>query len=416
MTPITELQTATATGYAPATVTHTAPKPPRILSVDILRGLTIALMILVNTPGDGRVAYAQLEHARWNGFTLTDLVFPTFLFLVGCSIVFSLQSRLDRGDSRPAMIKRILQRGLTIFALDIILSSMPLFHYTRFRLYGVLTRIAIVYVVVSLIFIATRKIRVLLAITAVCLVTYWILMRFVPTPGFGHPVTDFPILDPDKNLGAWMDRGIMGFLQRTIHTGRLYERTRDPEGLLSTIPAFATALLGCCTALWMRRPGLSLVKNRLVLLGLGILSIIAGELWNPYLPINKKVWTSSYVLLCAGIALICLSLLSMVVDSPHWPERHPVLKALAWPWQVFGSNAIFAYAIADIWGMFFGFFRFPNPLRPDRPMSLYGWGYLHTVARNGSTANTSLIYSLSFVALCWFCTWLLWRKKIFLKV
>jgi predicted acyltransferase len=397
-------------------VAHAAPKPPRILSVDILRGITIAFMILVNTAGDSKVTYAQLEHARWNGFTMTDLVFPTFLFLVGCSIVFSLQSRLDRGDSRAAMIKRIFTRGLAIFALDLFISAIPHFHYTRLRLYGVLTRIAIVYVVVSLIFIATRRIRTLLGITAVCLIVYWILMRYVPTPGLGHPVYDFPILDPDKNLGAWMDRGIMGFIHRTINTGHLYEKTRDPEGMLSTIPSFGTALLGCCAALWMRRPGLSLVKNRLVLLGFGVLSIIGGVLWNPYLPINKKVWTSSYVLLCAGIAMICLSLLSMVLDRPDWAERPAFAKALIWPWQVLGSNAIFAYAVSEILPGLFGLFHFANPDNPSRPLGLWTWGYLHTVARNGSTANTSLIYSLCFVALCFFFTWLLWRRQIFLKL
>ncbi len=400
----------------PVAATHTAPKQPRVLSVDILRGLTIALMILVNDPGDGRVAYYQLDHAAWNGWTITDLVFPTFLFLVGCSIVLSMQGRLERGDSRRDMIKRITVRALSIFALDLVLSSMPYFHYTRLRLYGVLTRIAIVYFIVSLIFMATRRIRVLLSIAGVCLVSYWILMRFVPTPGLGHPVYDFPILDPDKNLGAFLDRHIMSFLQRTIHTGHLYEKTRDPEGMLSTSPSLATALLGCCTALWMRRPGLSLIKNRAVLLVCGVAGILAGELWNPYLPINKKVWTSSYVLFAGGIALILLSLLSMMVDSPRWPQRHPVLRAIVWPWKVFGANAIAAYAGCDIFLMIFNFFHFANPANPAHPMGLWRWGYIHTVARNGSTAMTSLIYSLAFVGLCFLSNLLLWRKKIFLKV
>ena len=395
---------------------HTVTKPPRVLSIDILRGLTIALMILVNTPGDGRVAYHQLDHIPWNGWTITDLVFPTFLFLVGCSIVFALQGRLERGESRRSLALKIVRRAALIFAIDLFLSIMPTFHYTRLRIYGVLTRIAVVYLVVALTFLFTRRIRVLLGITAVCLIAYWILMRFVPTPGLGHPGIDFPILDPDKNLGAWLDRHIMAFLQRTIHTGHLYERTRDPEGVLSTIPSFGTAFLGCCTALWMRRPELTLVKNRLYLLGMGVVSIFLGELWNPYLPINKKVWTSSYVLFCAGIAMILLSLLSTLVDTPRWPQRHRVLHAAAKPWLIFGSNAIFAYVIADVWEMIFNFFHFPDPTRPGRTMGLFRWGYLHTAAAHGSTPNTSLVYSLAFVALCFFSTWLLWRKKIFLKV
>ena len=317
------------------------------------------------------------------------------------------------------MAVKIVRRAALIFAIDLILSSMPKFQYTHLRIYGVLTRIAVVYMVVALTFLFVRRIRALLGITAVCLIAYWILMRFVPTPGLGHPVYDFPILDPDKNLGAWLDRHIMDFLQRTIHTGHLYEKTRDPEGVLSTIPSLGTAFLGCCTALWMRRPGLPLIKNRLYLLGTGVFFIVLGELWNPFLPINKKVWTSSYVLFCAGIAMILLSLVSMLVDdSPNWPRRHPVLRALAWPWLVFGSNAIFAYAIADVWLMIFNFFQFPNPNRPGRTMGLWGWGYQHFIGWFGgvSTANTSLVYSLAFVSLCFFSTWLLWRKKIFLKV
>lgn len=413
---MTAATAAVQPGAEPSAVTHTAPKPPRVLSVDILRGLTIALMILVNTPGDGRVAYHQLDHIPWNGWTITDLVFPTFLFLVGCSIVFALQGRIQRGEHKHKLALKIVKRAALIFAIDLILSAMPKFQYTHLRIYGVLTRIAVVYLVCGLTFLYVRKIRTLLGITAVCLVVYWILMRFVPTPGLGHPTVDFPILDPDKNLGAWLDRHIMAFLQRTIHTGHLYEKTRDPEGVLSTIPSLGTCFLGCCTALWMRRPGLSLKMNRLYLLGFGVVSIVLGKLWNPYLPINKKVWTSSYVLFCAGIAMVLLGLLSLLVDEPSWKDRPKWMHATAWPWLVFGSNAIFAYAIADVWEMIFNFWHFQDPNRPGRTYGLFHWGYIHTVAMHGSTANTSLVYSLMYVALCFFSTWLLWRKKIFLKV
>ncbi len=342
--------TAATQPLATAAVPKVHVKPGRIVSADILRGLTIALMILVNTPGDGRVAYHQLDHIPWNGWTITDLVFPTFLFLVGCSIVFALQGRLERGESRGAMAKKIVRRAALIFAIDLFLSAMPKFQYTHLRIYGVLTRIAVVYLVVGLTFLYVRRIRPLLAITGVCLVAYWILMRYVPTPGFGHPTIDFPILDPDKNLGAWLDRHIMAFLQRTIHTGHLYEKTRDPEGVLSTIPSLGTAFLGCCTALWMRRPGMTLQKNRLYLMGFGVCSIILGKLWNPFLPINKKVWTSSYVLFCAGIAMVLLGALSLLVDVPSWKGRPRWMHAAAWPWLVLGSNAIFAYAIAGMCG------------------------------------------------------------------
>ncbi|HTC74965.1 MAG TPA: DUF5009 domain-containing protein, partial [Edaphobacter sp.] len=235
----------------------TAAAPPRVLSVDVLRGLTIALMILVNDPGDWSHTYTQLDHAAWNGFTLTDLVFPNFLFMVGASIIFSLQSRIARGESKRILALHILRRSATIFALDLFFGLYPHFHYTHLRIFGVLTRIAVCYLVAGLICLATQRVRTLVAIIGTLLLGYWALMRFVPVPGFGIPTHDMPILDPDRNLAAWLDRHVIDFLQSTLHTGRLYNHTRDPEGLISTLPAIATTLLGSVTALWLRRASIS---------------------------------------------------------------------------------------------------------------------------------------------------------------
>src|SRR5712672_3522521 len=238
--------------------------PARVLSIDVLRGLTIALMILVNDPGDWAHTYTQLDHAKWNGFTLTDFVFPNFLFLVGASIIFSLQSRIARSASgildkatKKTLALNILRRASLIFAIKMFLTAFPYFHYTHFRIYGVLTRIALCYLIAGLICLAvwnaTQRARALITITAALLIGYWILMRFVPIPGIGVPTHDVPLLDQDRNLTAWLDRAISAFTQSTIHTGTLYEHTRDPEGLLSTLPAIATTLLGCLTGLWLRR-------------------------------------------------------------------------------------------------------------------------------------------------------------------
>ncbi len=252
--------TAIATAPAQATTQAPAPAPARVLSVDVLRGLTIALMILVNDPGDWAHTYAQLDHAKWNGFTLTDFVFPNFLFLVGASIIFSLQSRIARSASgildkatKKTLALHIFRRAFLIFAIKMFLTAFPYFHYTHFRIYGVLTRIALCYLVAGLICLVTQRARTLIAITAALLIGYWALMRFVPVPGLGIPTHDFPILDPDRNLTAWLDRAISAFTQSTIHTGTLYEHTRDPEGLLSTLPAIATTLIGSLTGLWLRR-------------------------------------------------------------------------------------------------------------------------------------------------------------------
>ena len=269
--------------------------PARVLSVDVLRGLTVAFMILVNDAGDGRHTYAQLLHAEWNGLTMTDLVFPTFLFLVGLSTILSLSVRLQRGDSRAMLAAKVVRRAATIFLIDLFIAAFPHFHLGQLRLFGVLTRIALCYLVVGLLCLVTRRAAVLAGIAAGLLILYWALMRFVPVPGYGVPTHTVPLLDPDGNLVAACDRAINAFLQRTIHTGHLYETTRDPEGLISTLPAITTTLLGTLTALWMRRvetvPELRTPDSisretclRGMLLGAAVL-IALGRLWNLTYPI-----------------------------------------------------------------------------------------------------------------------------------
>ena len=236
--------------------------PQRVLSVDVLRGLTIALMILVNDPGDWSHVYSQLDHAEWNGFTLTDFVFPNFLFIVGASTIFSIASRMAKDESKRTLALHIFRRAITIFAIKMLLSAFPHFHLTPLRIFGVLTRIAICYLIAGLICLAAwnarHRVRNLLAITAALLVGYWALMRFVPVPGprrclpLECEIHAIPILDPVNNLAAWLDRGFNAFTRAWLHTGSLYNKTHDPEGLLSTIPAIATTLIGCITGLLLR--------------------------------------------------------------------------------------------------------------------------------------------------------------------
>ena len=425
-----------------ASVTHAAPN--RILSVDILRGLTIALMILVNDPGDGRHTYAQLEHAVWNGLTLTDLVFPTFLFLVGASIIFSLGNRIARGDSRAALAKNIVRRAVTIILIDWFIALFPYFHFTQLRIYGVLTRIAICYLIVGLLCLVTRRAAVLLSIAITLLLSYWILMRYVPVPGFGVPTHDIPLLDPDRNLTAVIDRAFSSFTISVFHTGRLYEGTRDPEGMLSTLPAIATALFGAIAGLWLRRS--TAVKHQ------GTLTVVEGDevatipvvqeeavqtpgrtlaglvlacavcltigfLWNAAFPINKKLWTSSYVFAAAGFSLLGLSVCYGLIDYLRLERRSKIFRASLWPWLVFGSNAITAYAVSELLIEAGGMFRIHDGSAPDgRPVSLWGWIYQHLFAHGDSTKNTSLAFALFYVALCFLPNLLLWRKRIFLKV
>jgi predicted acyltransferase len=424
-------------------------KPPqrvlsaRVLSVDVLRGLTIALMILVNDPGDWSHVYSQLDHAEWNGFTLTDFVFPNFLFLVGVSIVFSLQSRMARGNCKLTLTGHIFRRAATLFAIKLFLSAFPHFHVTHLRLYGVLTRIALCYLAAGLLTLALWNLRrragILVAATAALLVGYWALMRFVPVPGLGVPTHDFPILDPNNNLAAWLDRCVNAFTQHFLHTGSLYNRTHDPEGLLSTLPAIATTLIGCLTGFWLSRTGttdpgaprsaassptvglpIPAIHTLRVLILSGLVTLALGLLWSCTFPINKNLWTSSYVLFSAGLSLLLLSLFYWLIDIRRLNDS-PIGKAFLWPWLVFGSNAITAFVVSNFLVELALWIKVPagawvSPANPAKLISSWQWAYVHVFARHGSTYVTSLAFALTFTALCFLPNWLLWRRKIFLKI
>lgn len=410
-----------ATLASPATVSTKVKAPSsRVLSVDVLRGITIAFMILVNDPGDWKNVYEQLDHSHWNGCTLTDLVFPTFLFIVGIAIILSIHSRLQRGASRRDLAVHTVRRAVTIFVVAMLINLVPYFQFSHLRIYGVLPRIAACYLIAALICLATQKAKHLLTITAALLIGYWLIMRFVPVPGFGIPTHDIPLLDPDRNLAAWLDRGVMGFLQSTIHTGRLYEVTRDPEGILSTIPAIVTTLLGSVTALWLRRaggksPSITQAQCALGFLIAGLIGIGAGLVWNIWFPINKKLWTSSYVLFAAGCALIGLAVCYSLIDIRRFNETK-VGRALTWPWLVFGSNAIVAYIVAAIVEKSL-FMIHTSSVGPDGKMLTgWSWVYWHIFASGGSTKNTSVAFALAYVLVCFIPNLILWKKKIFVKL
>ena len=391
-------------------------KPQRVLSADVLRGLTIALMILVNDPGDWSHIFRQLDHAEWNGWTLTDLVFPTFLFLVGASIVFSMTARAARGNCRGTLTGRAFVRAGKILLLDLILAYFPRMHWGGLRLYGVLTRIALCYLFAALIVIATRRVRWLVLIAATLLIGYWILLRWVPVPGIGMPGRDVPFMDKNLNFAAWLDRAAMGWTQRWLHTGTLYNHTRDPEGLLSTLPAVASTLLGALAGLGMQAASTgraSWKTVRVKLLVWGVAGIAAGEIWLRWFPINKNLWTSSYVLLAAGLAAVVLAACSWLVDDrpQPWPRW---LRAVTWPWLVFGSNAIAAFtvSIVIVKTMLYLHATGADGIR----RTWWYFMYWDVFGRAGSNAWTSLAFAVSFVFVCFLPVWFLWRRKIFLRL
>jgi predicted acyltransferase len=378
------------------------------MSLDLFRGITIAAMILVNNPGNDH-PYWPLEHAEWNGWTPTDLVFPFFLFIVGVSLVFSFESRLDRRDSRGKLMLHAFRRAVIIFAIGLAMNYSAVLVFpssSGVRIPGVLQRIGVCYLAASVLFLYVRP-RTRAVVVAALLIGYWVLMRFVPVPGFGVPGRDIPFLHPDANLAAYLDR-------RFLTT--LWEKTRDPEGLLSTLPAIATALLGVFTGEWLRSkssPQTSAPQTKaLGMLYCGVVALILGRIWGIWFPINKKLWTSSYVLFTAGLALICLAVCYWTADIKRWREGR-TYRVWTKPFLVFGRNAIAAYIAAWLFAVLPYFLTFQVNGK-NRHAAEYI--FQHVFAPLGSPSFASLLFSLAFVLLCLLPIWLMDRKRIFLKI
>jgi predicted acyltransferase len=374
----------------------------RLLSLDVLRGLTIAFMILVNNNGNEAAAYWPLKHAAWNGFTPTDLVFPTFLFLVGVTTVFSTASRLAKGATRESLFLHVLRRSIVLYLLGLVVNSFPYFHLHTMRFYGVLPRIAICYFLTASLYLISQGWRSKVAVGIAALVGYWILMRFVPVPGYGIPSHDIPLLDRDANLTAWLDRQIFS-------ASHLYERTRDPEGLLSTIPAVATTLLGLLTGIWLRTQR-TLVEKGVGIATAGLSGVLLGGLWNLSFPINKKLWTSSYVLFAGGLSLLLLALCLLIVDLRKKSPAEPDHSRFLTPFFVFGTNAISAYAFSELLQSTL------TSIHPRQNLNLQQLLYQFIQHIVPNSAFASLLYSLGFVVVCWLFVSVLYRRRIFIRV
>ena len=375
----------TATSIAVSTEIGKAPETSaRLVSLDVFRGATIAAMILVNNPGNG-ASYWPLRHAKWNGWTPTDLIFPFFLFIVGVSLVLSFQSRMRHGDSTRSLVWHALKRSLIIFALGLLLNGLPSFHLATWRIPGVLQRIALAYFAAAMITLYCKTYARALWIAAL-LAGYWWLMRYVPVPGYGVPGRDMPFLDPNANLAAYLDRKLM--------MGHLYEGTCDPEGLLSTAPAIATTLCGVLTGQWLGSNH-SRLQKMAGMFAAGAIALVAGEVWSIWFPINKNLWTSSFVLFSAGCALLGLAICYWITDI------HQQRGWWAAPFVILGTNAIAAYVLSELVGV---------------PLRWQDYIFQHGFARGLSPATASLLYSLTIVGLCFLPIWWMYRRRIFLKV
>ena len=306
------------------------PQSNRLISLDMFRGFTIALMILVNNPGSWSHVYAPLLHAKWHGWTPTDLVFPFFLFIVGVAISLSLTKRIERGDEKSQLMIKIIRRTLIIFAIGLFLSLFPFFNFSKLRIPGVLQRIAICYFFASLIFIyANKKMQVFW--TVFLLAIYWILIKTIPVPGFGAGV-----LEPEGNLCWFIDSHLLAGFTWTYAPVPGF----DPEGIFSTIPAIATVMFGIFTGDWIRSSkeqyeklaGLFVAGNILLLFG------VVMDVW---LPINKNLWTSTYSVFMAGMALNFLGMCYWIIDIKGY-------QSWTKPFVVFGSNALAVFALSAL--------------------------------------------------------------------
>ncbi|MDH3708544.1 MAG: DUF5009 domain-containing protein [Cyclobacteriaceae bacterium] len=362
----------------------------RLISLDVLRGITIAAMILVNDPGSWEYVYAPLRHAPWNGCTPTDLVFPFFLFMVGMAITLALGKRVSAGSDTKGLVLKILRRSLILFLLGMFLSGFPYFNLETIRIPGVLQRIAVVYLVCSLIFINTNWVSQFRWAVGL-LVIYWILMTFIPVPGVGDPN-----LDPETNLGAWLDRLLLN--------GHLWSQSKtwDPEGLLSTLPAISTGLSGILVGHLVKSDQSDERKVVWLFVG-GALCIFVGLLWDLAFPINKALWTSSFVLYTTGIAMQCLGICYWFID---------VLGYKGWttPWVAFGINAITAYVLSGILARLIGLIK----VGPD--LSLKLWIFENVFNSWLGPYNASLAFAIVFVLTLFIPSWIMHKKGIIIKV
>lgn len=367
-----------------------APQADRLDSLDAFRGFAIAGMILVNNPGSWAHLYPPLRHAEWHGWTPTDLVFPFFLFIVGVAMTFSFARRLEGGDRR-SLYASVVRRTLILFALGLLLSAFPTFELSGLRVAGVLQRIAVVYLLASLLVLNLSR-RGLAWAAAVLLVGYWAAMALVPVPGSGSGD-----LTPEGNLAAWVDRLLL--------PGRLWKETWDPEGLFSTLPAVATTLAGVFTGHWIRS-GRDRSEIAAGMFTAGWAAILGGLVWGIWFPINKYLWTSSYVVFTAGAALQALAVC-------YWLIEVRGRRAWARPAIVYGLNSIAVFVLSGLVTKLLYWIEVGGDSENTLLMS---WIYHHLFASWAPPLDASLAFAVLYVVFWWALMALLYWRRIFIKI
>ena len=386
---------AVATPAAAPQAPKLAVQATRLQSLDAFRGITIASMLLVNNPGSWSTIYDPLEHAAWNGWTPTDLIFPFFLFIVGVSMTLSYARMLERGASRNQLMLKSAKRAALIFLAGLALHSFPWvgYDFSTIRIPGVLQRIAIAYLFASAIYLYIETIKGRLIALATLLFGYWFIQMLVPVPG---GLTG--VLKPGLDFGAYIDRVVF----TEAHLWRS-ARTWDPEGLLSTMPAIGTALLGAFAGTWLKSDRTQ-TEKALGLFLAGFVGMMVGGMWGWVFPINKSLWTSSYVIFTAGIACQLFALCYWLIDMQGY-------RAWAKPFIVFGMNALAVFWLSG------AFARVMNMIKvgPD-DVALKTFIYRNYFLSWATPINASLFFAITFVLFWLAIMWVFYWKKIFIKL
>jgi predicted acyltransferase len=394
---------------------HPEARDARLLSLDAFRGLIIAGMILVTDPGTYSAVYPQLMHAQWNGATATDMIFPSFLVIIGVAMTFSFASRIERGADRRQLLLHVFTRSVLLILLGLLVNGFPEYNLHTIRIPGILQRIALCYFAGSLLYLAVsgkkgekaesqslRRGTVIGAVLAGLLVLYWVLLKGYPVPGFGAGR-----LDSLGNVAAYFDRKIFG-VQHLWAYGLTpgYGVTFDPEGLLSTLPALATLLFGVLAGEWLRtrQPR---GRKALVLAAAGVALVLVGLALSPLLPLNKKILTSTFAIFSGGVALLLFAGFYFVLDVKRW--RRGVTPLL-----VFGTNAIFAFVISSIITTLLD--RWHLALGDGMFVKAHQWLYAEGFATWMQPIHASLAYALVIVLVNLAIVYPLYRKRIFLRV
>lgn len=389
---ITELNSPAVS--APATAV--ASTKQRYLALDVLRGMTIALMVLVNNPGSWGSIYAPFKHAAWHGFTITDLVFPSFLFVVGNAMSFSM--RKFEHQSEGVFLRKVFKRSLLIFGIGLLLSAFPFVYrseegfflkdFSGMRIMGVLQRIALCYFFASLM-VRYFKLKGSIILSAIILLGYWALMYY-----FGDPAAPY---SPEGNAALKFD--LLVFHPDNLWTG--FGFPFDPEGLLSTFPAIVNVIAGYVAGIFIQRSGNTFATVWKLALA-AVVFIAVAQIWASVFPVNKALWTSSYVLLTTGWSLMIISALILVIE---------VFSVKKWTYffEVFGKNPLFIFVMSGVFAKLMGIIWIEGG-------SMKPWLFRNFYLSWLSDLNASLLFAISFVVVMWLMGYWMDRKKIYVKV